>query len=271
MNKKYLLCLTLIAILALALMPLSIASVKVRATNDSSYQYGYQEGKSGYQCSNFNADCYNGLGTCDISKYDNAPQLTNKTSCLEGFVNGWKIWCNSDLSLCAKFFLSNVFPGALADNESSVDICLKNASDNVDNNDSSNILSPLSKHCDGSIGEVNSPTWKVFEDESTNWPVIHSTLENTTKQTTIAEQKQNATKGTWNFVNGTDSGNSNSSNPIGPEGNETNSLQYLDSYSSSAFSIRGYGFSCILNQSSPRVHPSFCLDTWVKNGKKYRD
>jgi tetratricopeptide (TPR) repeat protein len=214
MKKKYF-CLILIAILALT--PLSITSVKVMATNVSSYQYGYQEGKSGYQCSNFDADCDNGLNTCDIDTYSlhSTPQLTNKTSCLEGFVDGWKQWCNADLSLCAKFFLSNVFPGALADNESSVDICLKNASDNVDNNDSSNILSPLSKHCDGSIGEVNSPTWKVFEDKSTNWPVIHTSFENVTKQTNAALQKQNSLNGTWNFVNDTgDEG-------LGPMANES--------------------------------------------------
>jgi len=143
------------------------------ANNESSYEYGFKLGRSGYQCSNFQADCDNGLSSCDVTIYSlkSTPQLTNKTACLNGYVDGWKQWCNTDLSLCAKFFLSNVFPGALADNESSVNICLKNASDDVPNNDSSNILSPLSKHCDGSIGENISPSWKVFEDKSTNWRV----------------------------------------------------------------------------------------------------
>ncbi|MGC2575577.1 MAG: hypothetical protein WA364_29070 [Candidatus Nitrosopolaris sp.] len=141
----------------------------------------------------FNADCDNGLGSCDVGdkiSYSNGiPHtdaiVTNKTACLNGYVDGWKQWCNTDLSLCAKFFLSNVFPGALADNESSVNICLKNASDDVPNNDSSNILSPLSKNCDGSIGETTSPTWKVFEDKSTNWRVVHSTHDNMTKQNAV--------------------------------------------------------------------------------------
>ena len=171
MNKKYL-CLTLI-FLVLGLAPLSYS---VKATTESSYQYGFKSGSEGYQCSNFNADCDNGLSNCDTGNqiWNNSKvvdTVTNKTSCLEGFVIGWKQWCNTDLSLCAKFFLSNVFPGALANNESSVNICLKNASDDVPNNDSSNILSPLSKHCDGSIGENISPSWKVFEDKSTNWRV----------------------------------------------------------------------------------------------------
>ena len=173
MNKKYL-CLTLIVILAL--VP---TTTLIKATNESSYEYGFKLGSEGYQCSNFNADCDNGLSSCDAGHqiWNNSKvvdTVTNKTVCLEGFVIGWKEWCNTDLSLCAKFILSNVFPGALADNESSVNICLKNASDDVPNNDSSNILSPLSKHCDGAIGETTSPTWKVFEDESTNWRIVQS-------------------------------------------------------------------------------------------------
>src|SRR5215467_538227 len=173
MNKKYL-CLILFLVIGL-----SLSITYVKATNEGSYQYGYKEGRSGYQCSNFNADCDNGLGNCDVGDkifYSNGvphidATVTNKTACLNGYVDGWKQWCNTDLSLFAKFFLSNVFPGALADNESSVNICLKNASDDVPNNDSSNILSPLSRKCDGSIDETTSPAWKVFEDKSTNWRV----------------------------------------------------------------------------------------------------
>lgn len=108
--------------------------------NEGSYQYDYQQGRSGYQCSNFNADCDNGLGTCHIgsktSYWNSIPHtfavVTNRTSCLDGFVWGWKQWCNTDLELCAKFVLSNVFPGVFANNESSVNICLKDAGDDVD-------------------------------------------------------------------------------------------------------------------------------------------
>lgn len=34
-------------------------------------------------------------------------------------------------------------------------------------------MSPLSKHCDGA-GETAVPSWRAFEDQSTNWPVIHT-------------------------------------------------------------------------------------------------
>jgi len=69
------------------------------ANNESSYEYGFKLGRSGYQCSNFQADCDNGLSSCDVTIYSlkSTPQLTNKTSCLEGLVRGWKQWCNTDL------------------------------------------------------------------------------------------------------------------------------------------------------------------------------
>jgi hypothetical protein len=152
-------------------------------TNESSYQWGYKSGREGYECSNYDADCDNGLGTCDIGAKlsygivtpPGVPHLegsvTNRTACLDGYVNGWKHWCNDDLSLCAKFVMSNVFPGVFANNQTYVQICLKDAGDNVPNNDTNNILSPLSKHCGGTIGETTQPVWKAFQDNSTNWGI----------------------------------------------------------------------------------------------------
>ena len=46
-------------------------------------------------------------------------------------------------------------------------------------------------------------TWKVFEDTSTNWRVIHTTYENVTKQDKAALQKQNSLNGTWGVMNET--------------------------------------------------------------------
>jgi hypothetical protein len=148
-------------------------------TNESSYQWGYKSGKEGYECSNYDADCNNGLGACDIGAKlsygivtpPGVPHLegsvTNKTACLDGYVYGWKHWCNGDLSLCAKFVMSNVFPGVFANNQTIIQICLKDAGDNVPDNDTNNILSPLSKHCGGTIAETTPPVWKAFQDNST--------------------------------------------------------------------------------------------------------
>jgi hypothetical protein len=149
-------------------------------TNEGLYQWGYKSGREGYECSNYDANCNNGLGSCDIGAKlsygivtpPGVPHLegsvTNKTACLDGYVNGWKRWCNDDLSLCAKFVMSNVFPEVFANNQTIVQICLKDAGDNVLNNDTNNILSPLSKHFGGTISETTPPVWKAFQDNSTN-------------------------------------------------------------------------------------------------------
>jgi hypothetical protein len=71
-------------------------------TTEGSYQSGFSQGKAGYACSNYQSDCDNGLNNCSPG-YNG---VTNQTSCLDGFVNGWKQWCNSDLTTCAKYVLS---------------------------------------------------------------------------------------------------------------------------------------------------------------------
>jgi hypothetical protein len=111
-----------------------------------------------------------------VNAHDNGSSPSPNRRCNNGdlfarVVNGWKHWCNDYLSLCAKFVMSNVFPGVFANNQTYVQLvsCLKDAGDNVPNNDTNNILSPLSKHCGGTIGETTDPVWKAFQDNSTNW------------------------------------------------------------------------------------------------------
>jgi len=99
MTKKYL-CFVLIAILAL--MPLSIASVK--ATNEGSYRLGYMKAYLTLDPQNSpGANWYPELknDTCSLSKSyisDNKimPAVTNTTSCLDGFFQGWRDWCSSN-------------------------------------------------------------------------------------------------------------------------------------------------------------------------------
>jgi hypothetical protein len=178
MNKKQ----EKIATIALAAFLIAYFCYQVAyGTNEGSYQWGYKSGREGYECGNYDADCDNGLGdigaklSYGIVTPPGVPHLegsvTNRTACLDGYLNGWKNWCNDDLSLCAKFVVSNVFPGVFANNQTYVQICLKDAGDNVPNNDTNNILLPLSKHCGGTIGETSSPVWKAFQDNSTNWGI----------------------------------------------------------------------------------------------------
>jgi len=94
------------------------------------------------------------LSACNPNTSYEQTGVTNQTACDDGFVNGWKQWCNTDLILCAKNFLSNVFPGRLANNQTYVAMCLKTRADNAHSTD--NVLSPLSKHCGGSVGSKNN-------------------------------------------------------------------------------------------------------------------
>jgi hypothetical protein len=122
-------------------------------TTEGSYQFGFSQGKAGYACSNYQSDCDNGLNNCSPG-YNG---VTNQTSCLDGFVNGWKQRCNSDLTTCAKYVLSDVFPGKLASNDPGVHMCLK-TENNVADNDKHNLLSPLSKHCGHTYSETTMST-----------------------------------------------------------------------------------------------------------------
>ena len=80
------------------------------ATNESSYQYGYKQGKYGWaDCTDFDADCSTGLDHCNSAvqpvgsmltpqsqKVHNSNEnvMTNKTACVHGYINGWNDVCN---------------------------------------------------------------------------------------------------------------------------------------------------------------------------------
>src|SRR5215469_12072825 len=92
MIKKYL-CLILIAILTL--VPLS--TVFVKATNEGSYQYGYQQGSQSSGHDN---------NTCVLEG-----AVTNTTACIDGFFVGDKDWCISHAVNC----VGNMTLGYLSD------------------------------------------------------------------------------------------------------------------------------------------------------------
>lgn len=180
MNKKQ----ERIATIALAafLIGMFCYQVAYGATTEDNYQYGYKVGRQGYDCSNFDADCDNGLTSCDYGYVHGTGSgnqtftVTNKTACFDGFVNGWEHWCNTDLALCAKYVLSNVFPGQLANNQTSIYLCLKDGSDNASG--PSNVLPPpqLSKHCGGVVSDISGP-WIVVRPHPFN-PAIYANITN---------------------------------------------------------------------------------------------
>ncbi len=80
------------------------------ATNESSYQYGYKQGKYGWaDCTDFDADCSTGLDHCNSAvqpvgsmltpqsqKVHNSNEnvMTNKTACVHGYISGSNDVCN---------------------------------------------------------------------------------------------------------------------------------------------------------------------------------
>ena len=63
-----------------------------------SNQHEYKIGREGYDCGNFNA-----LIMCLVHVTPNISYeqtgVTNQTACDDGFVKGWKQWCNMSLNI----------------------------------------------------------------------------------------------------------------------------------------------------------------------------
>jgi hypothetical protein len=41
------------------------------------------------------------------------PHITNQTACIDGYINGWRDWCNSDEKWCAFLVTKDIFPGII--------------------------------------------------------------------------------------------------------------------------------------------------------------
>jgi hypothetical protein len=85
------------------------------ATNESSYKYGYKDGYDTYNgCGGDTADCdwpdnFAAVHDCERGANDN--NVTNSTACFDGFINGWKHWCNDvDPKTCAWFTTNDFIP-----------------------------------------------------------------------------------------------------------------------------------------------------------------
>jgi hypothetical protein len=87
---------------------LVLVLVFTHTTNESSYKYGYEQGKSEWgNCTDFDADCSDGLSDCrspvtyyvknETSGYQDIPIIhydimTNTTACIDGYVHAWYKW-----------------------------------------------------------------------------------------------------------------------------------------------------------------------------------
>jgi hypothetical protein len=121
MNKK---TIERIAVFALAAFFVGYFAYQVAyGTNESSYKIGYNTAVDNYT----NLITVNPDNTARCDTQDGCPQhddaqkyclsigsgVTNATACIDGYVNGWKHWCSTDLKMCANMVMGDTFPGSL--------------------------------------------------------------------------------------------------------------------------------------------------------------
>ena len=209
MTKKYL-CFVLIAILAL--MPLSIASVK--ATNEGSYRLGYMKAYLTLDPQNSpGANWYPELknDTCSLSKSyisDNKimPAVTNTTSCLDGFFQGWRDWCSSNAKHavgCIGNLTLGDFPDTLLKAHQQY-IAGQKAANNIDST-----ICPIGENAAFCLGWANN---NIFDDEGcADEPTANITtglvgcIGDTLTESQIGGLP--ALVGNWHFVNETKANN----------------------------------------------------------------
>jgi hypothetical protein len=117
MHNRYVL------VLPLVLTMMSLAGTQFAyATNESSYQYGFHYGFSRYKEAIDNSANVDFPGS-NLVKYNPCMEykngvlvissgVTNQTACIDGYVNGWKAWCKTDMNDCLEAVLSGDFPDA---------------------------------------------------------------------------------------------------------------------------------------------------------------
>jgi tetratricopeptide (TPR) repeat protein len=149
----------------LALVPLSTTYVK--ASNEGSYRLGYMKAYLALDPQNSpDANWYPELknDTCSLSKSyvsDNKimPAVTNTTSCLDGFFQGWRDWCSSN-AIHAVGCIGNLtlgdFPDTLLRSHQQY-IAGQKAANNIDST-----ICPVGENAAFCLGWANNNT---FDDE----------------------------------------------------------------------------------------------------------
>jgi hypothetical protein len=102
----------------LGIIPLLvIAPTLAYATNEGSYKLGYNTAFNAYKCV-YTDDCdmvgsqspvYD-LCALGVHSTIEKPTVTNTTACSDGYVNGWKAWCSSNVKDCLDDVLNGNFP-----------------------------------------------------------------------------------------------------------------------------------------------------------------
>jgi hypothetical protein len=87
------------------LLPLLLVTpIIAHAKNESSYKYGFETGFESYQCVSKNGDCddpsSDNINTICLNKSPLMVIVSNSTACMDGYLNGWAHWCESDAKNC---------------------------------------------------------------------------------------------------------------------------------------------------------------------------
>lgn len=188
-------------------MPLSI--VKVKATNESSYQYGYLSGSQTAPDSDLNV--YQESDNCELTNASVSwkndailPAVTNTTACHNGFIAGWKTWCTNNAVDCVGNLTSGYFP----------DFFLKIHQEYQRGYTASNgsySLCPINENNAYCTGWYNNMGERAGEcgDQPNNSTLFssHNLLGCPLDYLTNSQMiKPSSLIGTWNYVNGTISG-----------------------------------------------------------------
>jgi hypothetical protein len=96
-------------VVAFPLFYMMFGAQMAHADNESSYQWGYRDGFDDYSYAIKYGNDFPSSNIADVCK--GVPEaVTNQTACTDGYVNGWKDWCMTDMKDCLEAVQSGDFP-----------------------------------------------------------------------------------------------------------------------------------------------------------------
>lgn len=99
MMKRSIATLTLmLTLVGSTVVATAIAKQLAHATNESSYKFGFQQGKTQYSQCTYRGDedepCDSGYSSCTGTWNNAITIVTNVTTCIDGYIHAWNHVCN---------------------------------------------------------------------------------------------------------------------------------------------------------------------------------
>lgn len=90
--------LALVLVLVGSVTVVAIGTQLAYATNESSYKFGFQQGKTQYSQCTYRGDedepCDSGYSSCTGTWNNAITIVTNVTACIDGYIHAWNHVCN---------------------------------------------------------------------------------------------------------------------------------------------------------------------------------